>query len=369
MKTIVLIVGTRPNFMKAAPLYNSLIKNQDRYDTQIIHTGQHWDKNMSEIFIDQLGLPKNMTILDDMSTSMSQNTQMAKIMLGLECEFNKIKPDLVIVFGDVTSTLAGALTANKMNIKLAHVESGNRSFDNTMPEEINRIIVDKLSNYLFVAEPYAIENLQNEHITKNDVLEQNVFYVGNTMIDTLYQLQQSAIDNNYYTHIGLGKQYYMLLTLHRQSNVDDTNILTKIINELKYLEYKIIFPVHPRQKNKIYQLINDLDAANIMLIDPLGYLEFINLMINSKLVLTDSGGVQEETTALNIPCVTLRPNTERPITLTHGTNKLVSNILKLENVIDTIITHTILQKPQIKYWDGHASERIVEIINNVIFSP
>ena len=361
MKNIVLIVGARPNFMKAAPVYNALI-NKNKHLITIVHTGQHYDSNMSDIFLKQLGLDSthitNLGIRNG-----TQNSQIANIMLSLEKLWSN-KPNLVLVFGDVTSTLAASLCCNKLAIPVAHVESGNRSFDNTMPEEINRILVDRISDYHFVAEPNGLTNLKNELINSN-----NIHYVGNTMIDTLLNLKDAAINTNYYTTLGLEQNKYVLVTLHRPHNVDNNTNLTIILDALVKLcsNYKVVFPIHPRRK----QLINNLIAnkynspTNLIILDPQGYLEFMNLNIFSGVVVTDSGGIQEETTALNKPCITLRPNTEREITCTHGTNLLLKKL-----VVDDIVRcvelaingkHPVVSK-SINGWDGKAAERIADII-------
>ena len=368
-KDIVLIVGTRPNFMKAAPLHEEFILD-GKNNIRIVHTGQHYDYNMSDIFFEQLGLSSALVTPLNVGPA-SQNTQIANIMLKLEQEFNNKKPDLVIVFGDVTSTLAAALTCNKMNIKLAHVESGNRSFDKTMPEEINRIITDAISDFHFVAEPYAIDNLRNEGIAKNEIInKQHVFYVGNTMIDTLYKLKPAAEKLDIWKYYNLEQNEYILTTLHRPSNVDDETNLNIIFDAFKEVskDRKIIFPIHPRKKDRIEKLIGDY--KNIILTEPLGYLEFMNLHINCGIIITDSGGLQEEATVLGKQCITLRPNTERYITCTHGTNYLLKDLdskLIVKHINMAFDINNIKNKEHnIPLWDGHASKRIVKIINDLI---
>lgn len=387
-KNIILIVGTRPNFMKAAPVYNALMKQQ-KFNTIIIHTGQHYDHNMSDIFFEQLELT-NSKIINLNVGSASQNTQLAKIMLKLEGQFKILNPDLVLVFGDVTSTLAGALTCNKMNIKVGHVEAGNRSFDNRMPEEVNRILTDNIADYFFVSEPYALDNLRNENLIKNEILEyQNTFYVGNTMIDTLLKFKEKAIKNNYYQKINLEKDKYILMTLHRPSNIDNENNLNIIINAIVKLaeNYKIFFSLHPRSYDKVFGILNDSKHnnnkhnnannnvnnninASIKLSKSLGYLEFMNLNINCGVLLTDSGGLQEESTILGKPCITLRENTERFITCSHGTNYLLKELDENEIVKRVNLAMNGKHKPfyinGIKYWDGKTSERIVNIINKIL---
>lgn len=346
---IIIIVGTRPNFIKAFPVYHAL---KPDHDLKLIHTGQHYDKNMSQIFFEELKFPEPDINLNITGSPIQQT---AEVMTKLETIFLQENPDLVIVFGDVTSTLAGALVASKLNIKLAHVESGLRSFDRTMPEEINRILTDKLADILFVTEPSGLLNLKKENITNN------IFYVGNTMIDTLFKFKDQARKLKVCRKYGLVEKNYILVTIHRVNNVDENlEQIVKTLNKLSE-KYQVIFPVHPRTQKKINQ------KNKFIIIEPVGYLEFISLMIDSQLVLTDSGGIQEETTALNIPCLTARPNTERPITITHGTNQLISLDL-LETRTDQIMNGDLrIGFREIKLWDGKASERIAEILKKNIF--
>ncbi len=320
IRKIILIAGARPNFMKIAPL----VKHLKNY--KIISTGQHYG-NMSQD-----------CLLPDPDYNLDLKTSNIKVLTSNIYNILKIeKPDLVIVVGDVNSSLAGAYAANNLNIKLAHVEAGLRSFDNSMPEEVNRIRIDQLSNYLFVSEPAGIKNLKAEGITKN------VFLVGNTMIDSLIN------------------QEYAVLTLHRPSNVDNDKNLFKCLQILIKVskKIKIIFPIHPRTKEALSNLI-PINSCKV--IDPLPYPEFIKLVKGAKFVLTDSGGIQEETTHLNIPCLTMRENTERPITIEQGSNVLVGlDEKKILKEVDRILNNLI----PIKLWDGKASERICEIINRI----
>jgi UDP-N-acetylglucosamine 2-epimerase (non-hydrolysing) len=375
MKNIVLIVGTRPNFMKAAPIYLELVNNVN-YTVQIVHTGQHYDYNMSDIFFKQLELSDALITFLNIKNG-SQNTQIANILLSLEELFTNNRPDIVMVFGDVTSTLAGALTCNKMGIRVCHIEAGNRSFDKTMPEEVNRILTDSLCDYHFVAEPYAMDNLRNEGLIKNEILEGGVhaFYVGNTMIDTLLKLKTVAVCLNTYQDMGLSKNNYVLVTLHRPHNVDDDGNLEIIFDALyevaTNMNKKIVFPIHPRKKEKITNMIKYKykSPENIILCEPLGYLEFMNLNINCGVLLTDSGGLQEETTVLKKPCITLRPNTERPITCTHGTNFLLTKLNKnmIVNRIDMAFKDMHPKSDyMIPFWDGKAAERIINILDKLL---
>lgn len=354
-KKIVIIVGTRPNFIKAFPLFN-VLQNTTDYNLTLIHTGQHFDKNMSRIFFEQMKFPKIDHYLN--ITAKTQAGQLGEIITNLEQKFNEIQPDLVLVFGDVTSTLAGALTAHKMGIKVAHIESGLRSNDLSMPEEVNRILVDKISDYHFVTEPSGQTNLINEGIN-----QEHIYLMGNTMIDSLVTHKKLIDETNYYQKLDLEKGEYITVTLHRPSNVDDLDKLQLIVNELgKISQYKkLVWPIHPRTKKNL-DLLN-IDTNNILFIEPLGYLEFMNLVSNCYCVVTDSGGIQEETTVLDIPCFTLRENTERPITLIEngGTNMLVS----IDNLCENIMNNYINQKQINEYdylVDGLASQRIKAVI-------
>lgn len=360
MKKIVLIVGARPNFMKAFPVYQVLKNN---FELTLIHTGQHFDAKMSDIFFNQLGFPvpdvhldlesksrageldsklyvnnieylkdKNQVIEDLIDIDFKKLGQMGEIRAKLEIEFEKIKPELVMVFGDVTSTLAASLAAKKLGIEIAHVESGLRSGDLTMPEEVNRILTDHITTYYFVTEQSGIDNLKNEGI------EDNVYLVGNTMIDCLYMFKDKALETKYHEKIGLRSKEYILITLHRPSNVDNLDKLKEIFDDLFELakNEKLVYPIHPRTKSNLEKIgyLEKINLnSNIILEEPLGYLEFTCLESNSKYVITDSGGIQEETTALNVPCFTLRENTERPSTLivNGGTNMLISDINKIND--------------------------------------
>jgi UDP-N-acetylglucosamine 2-epimerase (non-hydrolysing) len=363
-KKIILIAGTRPDFIKIAPLLSEFKKYPEKFETFFIHTGQHYDFTMSKIFFENLNIPKPDTFLNIGSASHAKQT--AKIMVEFEKILLKEKPDFILVTGDVNSTLACALTAKKLNIKLIHVEAGLRSFDNTMPEEINRIITDSISDYLFVTEKDAIINLKNEGIS-----EKKIFFVGNVMIDTLLSNMEKIDTSTILNSLSLTSNNYSVLTLHRPSNVDSKKSLEEIYSIISNIckKIKIIYPLHPRtkkslEKHKLFEKFVTIE--NFTMINSLGYIDFINLIKNSKFILTDSGGIQEEATILKIPCLTMRENTERPVTITQGTNylvdknkklifELVNNILKEETSIKDI------SQPSIpSFWDGKTAQRIVE---------
>ncbi|MBF0299195.1 MAG: UDP-N-acetylglucosamine 2-epimerase (non-hydrolyzing) [Oligoflexia bacterium] len=354
---IVSIVGTRPNFVKIAPILHVLANkdNHRHFESVLVHTGQHYDYKMSKKFFEDLEIPRpnfNLNI-----HQASELKQLSMIIDRLDDLFKKINPDLVIVVGDVTSTLAGAIVAKKNKIKLAHVEAGLRSHDSGMPEEINRILTDRLSDYLFTTEVSAFNNL-----TKEGISERKIYFVGNVMIDTLLK-NKFEILNRSLKHNG---KNYLVLTLHRQSNVDDQEKFCRIISEINKLslKFQIIFPVHPRTEKNIKKFKLKLNK-NITLIAPQGYLDFLALCSQAKAVLTDSGGIQEEAVILKVPTITLRENTERPITIGCGNNKLfgrkICGLQKL--VIEEIKSYTPPSPP--KYWDGKAAERIVKIIAKI----
>ena len=383
MNNIILIIGARPNFMKAFPVYEALKKN---FNLTLIHTGQHFDAKMSKVFFEELKFPypditlslekktkagdfdnklyinnneylqNKDTVINELMTYNGDLGQLGEIRDKMKVEFEKAKPDLVIVFGDVTSTLAAGLSAKTLNIDLAHVESGLRSGDMLMPEEVNRVLTDHISKYYFVTEQSGVDNLKKNGITEN------VYLVGNTMIDTQKKYLQQALDTKYHETLNVKSKEYVLITLHRPSNVDDMDKLKEIFDDFEKLSKKeiLVYPIHPRtNKNleKLGYLKKVEDNPNIILDEPLGYLEFTCLMSNCKYVVTDSGGLQEESTALDIPCFTLRENTERPCTLieNNGTNKMISKISEIE-----------LKecKGSMDLWDGKSSERIKMILED-----
>ncbi|KKN58118.1 hypothetical protein LCGC14_0555510 [marine sediment metagenome] len=357
-RMIYIIGGARPNFMKISPIIKELI-NQN-LDFKLIHTGQHYDYNMSKIFFDHLGIQEPDYFLK--VGSGSHAIQTAKIMIEFEKIILEQKPDLVIVVGDVNSTIACALVAKKLFIKVAHIEAGLRSFDEKMPEEINRILTDQLADFLFITEKSAKVNLIREGIKP-----ERIFFVGNIMIDNLINNLERAVDIEFYKNFNLEKKKFVLVTLHRPSNVDNQKDLIKIVEILNYFGkcIKIVFPIHPRTKKNLikFELLQDLENKNITITDPVGYHEFLNLMINSKLILTDSGGIQEEASYLKIPVLTMRKNTERPITIKKGTNNLVENdIEKIKIHFNKILKNKQKKGSNIKKWDGKTAKRIVEII-------
>lgn len=360
MKKIDLIVGARPNFIKAFPVYDSL-KNSGNYMVRLINTGQHYDKNMSDIFFEQLKMKQ--PDYDLMVGSGTHAEQTAKIMIKIEKVFMENKPDLVMVFGDVNSTIASALAASKLHIKIAHVEAGLRSFDRTMPEEINRVLTDQISDLLFITSPEAKANLINE-----GKKEDQIFFVGNTMIDSLVRFEEYFDGKGILAEYNIQKGEFILVTIHRPSNVDNQKQFIELINTLNKIaeKYHVIWPIHPRTK-KIIGKENIRLNKKIITMDPVGYLEFMGLQKSAKFILTDSGGVQEESTYFGVPCFTVRDNTERPITITKGTNILAGTDFK--QVLDLInntqfSTKKNSKKP--KYWDGKASLRILKHIDNFI---
>jgi len=361
MKNIVAVVGVRPNFMKIAPFISEIAKYPEDFKAKLVHTGQHYDYKMSKVFFEDLDLLKPDYYLGVGSGSHSEQT--AKVMIGFEMVLEKEKPDLVVVVGDVNSTLACALTSAKLRIKVAHIEAGLRSFDRDMPEETNRQVTDVLSDYLFTPSQDANENLKREGISS-----EKIFFVGNIMIDTLMRYRDKAEKNKIKEDLGLIKENYALLTLHRPENVDRKDALTQIFSAIEDLQkrIKIIYPIHPRTKKKIeeFGLKDEVGSMkNLILTPPLSYIEFLRLMLEAKLVLTDSGGIQEETTFLSIPCLTVRNNTERPITVDIGTNIIVGK--SPEKIIEEAF-HMLngnLKRGEIPpLWDGKTAKRIVEIL-------
>lgn len=356
---IACIAGARPNFIKMAPLLNALSRSQ-RLDATLIHTGQHYDKTMSDVFFRELNIKK--PGINILSGSGSHSEQTGRIMTGLEAAFTKLKPGLVIVVGDVNSTLAAALVTSKMCIPLAHVEAGLRSYDIQMPEEINRIVTDRLSEFLFTPSADANENLQKEGIESK-----KVFLTGNIMIDTLVKHLKNTDTNKIIKRYGLEKNKYCLLTLHRPSNVDNKKVFSKIASALQKIskQTKIIFPAHPRTISRIKQfgLEKYFNSSDIIMTEPIGYIDTIGLVLSSKLVITDSGGLQEETTYLKKPCLTLRENTERPITATVGTNTVIgTNTELLLKKVNEILNGKYKHGRIPRYWDGKTSGRIVKIL-------
>lgn len=356
-KIVYLIAGARPNFMKIAPLYNAFRKSAV-FNPAIVHTGQHYDKNMSQQFFKDLEMPRPHIYLD--VGSGSHGVQTARVMERLEKVCLKNRPDLIVVVGDVNSTMAAAIVAAKLLIPLAHVEAGLRSFDRKMPEEVNRVVTDALSDYLFTTSKDANENLKKEGIAKD-----KIFFVGNVMIDTLCAFKEKAKDSSILNKLKLSKKEYAVLTLHRPSNVDDKKELKEIVKILEDISKKItiVFPVHPRTKKKIEKSVNKGAFKKIKCIEPAGYIDFLRLLSESRFALTDSGGIQEETTILGIPCLTLRQNTERPVTITEGTNVLTGvDEEKIKNELKRILNGSIKRPRRPKLWDGNTAGRIIRVL-------
>jgi len=364
---IINVVGARPNFMKIAPIIEAMNQSPNHFNHLLVHTGQHYDEKMSRDFFEDLGLPKPDVDLGIGSGSHAEQT--ARIMVEFEMVCLNENPDLVIVVGDVNSTMACTITAKKLGIKVAHVEAGLRSRDMGMPEEINRLCTDVLCDYLFTTDKLANENLLNEGIAA-----EKIHFVGNVMIDTLLKHRDIAKDLTLLNDMGLSEGEYATLTLHRPSNVDDPETFMGILDALKVISQKIpiIFPLHPRTRKLIneygfqHYFNEDKVIKGIWITEPLGYLEFLHLNMHARMVLTDSGGIQEETTVLGVPCVTLRHNTERPVTCTEGTNHLIGN--KKEDIIKT--ARSIVDGKEIagnvpELWDGKAANRIVEILHSI----
>ena len=321
MKKVISVVGARPNFMKVAPIDRSLKKYSDKIQHLIVHTGQHYDKSMSDAFFNDLEMPHPSYFLGVGSGSHAEQT--ARVMIGFEKVLLDVNPDLVIVVGDVNSTVACALTAVKMQIPVIHIEAGLRSYDRNMPEEINRMATDAICDYCFVTEESGMKNLLHDGFP-----EEKIFFVGNTMIDTQCWALDKSEKSNILSELNLNPKEFVLITLHRPSNVDDSIILKMFIEIFEKISEsrKVVFPVHPRTRKNI-SLCGFSERVennpNLIFIDPLGYVDFLTLMKNSDFVITDSGGIQEETTALGIQCLTVRTTTERPITVEIGTNQLI----------------------------------------------
>lgn len=352
---LTIVAGARPNFIKIAPMIKA-IKLCNRLEYRLVHTGQHYDSKMSETFFKQLQIPKPHSNLRVGSGSQAEQT--AKIMIGFENELINYKTDIVIVVGDVNSTMACALVAKKMNIKVAHIEGGIRSGDLSMPEEINRIVTDSISDYFFTTSVTANQNLLNCGVKPS-----SIFFVGNTMIDTLLEFKDKFIKPSVWNKHKLKNKNFILLTLHRPVNVDEEYKLAELINEIMInsRKHKVIFPVHPRTKIIIDNL--NINSKNLILLEPLSYLEFNYLSKNAKVVITDSGGITEETTVMGVPCITLRDNTERPETVLIGTNELIgTNPKSIKPTLDRLFSNKWKKGNIPDLWDGKTSERIINIL-------
>ena len=349
------VVGARPNFMKIAPIVRELARRGA--DQTLVHTGQHYDARMSDVFFEELGMPRPDHHLGVGSGSHAKQT--AAVMVAFEEACRTLRPDLVVVGGDVNSTLAVALVASKLLIPLAHVEAGLRSFDRAMPEEVNRVVTDHLSDFLFVTEASGVENLRREGIA-----EARVHLVGNCMVDTLLAHVEAALRLAPWREYHMGPGEYGLLTLHRPSNVDDDATLRALMDVLNRLADRLplLFPVHPRTLDRLARQEIPV-APGIRLTEPLSYLTFLGLMARARCVLTDSGGIQEETTALGVPCLTLRENTERPATIHEGTNRLVgTDPARIEAGFDAVLNGDTPTNRRPPLWDGHAARRIVDVL-------
>lgn len=359
MKHITIIAGARPNFMKVAPIIHEIKKRREEgslIDYVLIHTGQHYDKKMSESFFEQLNIPE--PDLNLCAGGGTQAEQTAAIMIRFESYLINNPTDLVLVVGDVTSTMACSITAQKLKIKVAHVEGGIRSGDWTMPEEINRLVTDSISNYFFTTSELANINLKNSGYN-----DDKIFFVGNTMIDTLLKNKPRFLQPSIWKDLSLKHKGYIVMTLHRPANVDQGSKLKEMMNEIINNSRKIplIFPVHPRTRKIITEL--GIKHPRLHMVDPMGYLEFNFLVERSLAVITDSGGITEETTVLGIPCLTLRDNTERPETIKIGTNELVGTDPKKIAPFMKILFSGKWKKGSIpELWDGKTAERIISIL-------
>ena len=358
---IINVVGARPNLMKIAPLMNAYA-TCDAIEPLLVHTGQHYDENMSDLFFRQLGIPEPDLNLE--IGSASHAVQTAEIMKAFEPVVVEHQPDAVLVVGDVNSTIACGTVAVKLGVKLIHVEAGLRSFDRTMPEEINRLITDAISDLLFCTEQSGVDNLRREGVS-----EEKIHFVGNLMIDTLLKHRVAADQSAILDDLALADREYAVITLHRPANVDNRENLDGLIEALECIQndLTVVFPAHPRTRAKFetFGMGARLAAmSNLRMLDPIGYLDFLKLITSARLVLTDSGGIQEETTILKVPCLTLRENTERPITLEVGSNRLVgSDPAKIVAAYREIAAGRAADSEIPPLWDGHAAERIVDVLN------
>lgn len=360
MKTVVHVVGARPNYMKIAPVMQAL-RSSPQIRQVLVNTGQHYDESLAGVFISELSLPtpdRNLGV-----GSGSHSVQTAKVMIGFEDVCLEEKPDLVVVVGDVNSTMAATLVAAKLLIPIAHVEAGLRSFDRTMPEEINRVVTDRLADLLLTPSPDADRNLKAEGVDAK-----KIHLVGNVMIDTLMKFLPVATFDRVRSRWDFAERGYAVLTLHRPSNVDDPATFNGILRAVRRVadDMPVVFPVHPRTRDRIERFDLGPLFEGITVIDPLGYLDFLALTSRARIVLTDSGGLQEESTALGIPCLTLRHNTERPITVTEGSNRIVGTDTDdiVQGYVEMMSNEGGFPRPAL--WDGHASERIAGVLTQFL---
>ncbi|MEF3077565.1 non-hydrolyzing UDP-N-acetylglucosamine 2-epimerase [Winogradskyella poriferorum] len=362
MYNITIIAGARPNFMKIAPIIHAIEnakKRGEALDYRLVHTGQHYDKNMSGSFFEQLSIPEPHINLE--CSGGTQAEQTAAILVNFEKELTQHPANLVLVVGDVTSTMACALVAQKLHTKVAHVEAGIRSGDWTMPEEINRLVTDSITNYFFTTSELANQNLRN-----NGVADNQIFYVGNTMIDTLLKQRPNFKAPEVWSQLHLKPKSYIVMTLHRPANVDEESQLNAMIDEIveNTQDLPLIFPVHPRTAKILERL--KVSHPRLHMVAPLSYLEFNYLVEHAKAVITDSGGITEETSVMNVPCMTLRDNTERPETMDLGTNELVgTNPKAIKPYLEKLFKGEWKRYQTIPLWDGKTAERIVSHILNI----
>lgn len=363
MKKAMVVVGARPNFMKVSRL-RQVARAEQAFEVELVHTGQHFDERMSGIFLEQFGLAP------DRSLSVPEGSpaeRLGHLITALATAMRAARPDLVVVVGDVDSTLAGALAANKLGLRLAHLESGLRSRDMGMPEEVNRILTDRIADLLLVTEPSGRENLLAE-----GVAEERIAFVGNTMIDTLVALDDRIQRSDVLLRLGIAQGGHALVTMHRPANVDHADALARVVDLLQAVarHRTVVFPIHPRTAKSLerFGLLPRLQAtAGIILCEPLGYIDFQKLVAASAVVITDSGGIQEETTFRRIPCLTLRPSTERPVTVTEGTNDLITfDLAALDEALGRIERGEFKKGRVPELWDGRATERVVAALKRVL---
>ena len=364
MKRVLIVVGTRPNFIKVTR-FKKVAAERGTIDVRIVHTGQHYSANMADVFFEQFGLVPDLFLNIGAG---SANSQMAAIMTGLEPVITAEKPDLVLVVGDVNSTFAAALTANKMAVRIGHLESGLRSFDRSMPEEHNRILTDQLTDHFFITEQSGVDNLRKEGRP-----EAALHFVGNTMIDTLVAFEPQVQASPVLQQLGLGDGGHVLMTIHRPATVDVPERLSELLDLIADVcasGRKVVFPIHPRTVKNIeaFGLKAKVDAIQgLVLTEPLDYFAFQKLVATCAFILTDSGGIQEESTFRRVPCLTLRPNTERPSTVTIGSNELVPLDMAAVRAAIARIENGSFKKGEVPpLWDGHATERIVEVLERVL---
>ncbi len=354
------VVGARPNFMKIAPIHRRM-QESNVFDPILIHTGQHYDERMSKSFFVDLNMPEPDIYLGVGSGTHAEQT--AAVLVKMEKALLELKPDYVLVVGDVNSTISASLAAAKLNIPVVHVEAGLRSFDREMPEEINRVLTDSIAEHLFVTEHSGLVNLARE-----GVAAEKVHFVGNVMIDSLVEHLEKAANIDFMGDYPLQGGEFVLMTMHRPSNVDHPQTLEKLLFALDEIQKQlpILFPIHPRTQKRLneFGLQRKMqDMKNMILIEPLGYMQFLHVMQQARLLLTDSGGIQEETTFLKIPCITMRDNTERPITIELGTNQLVGNDpFQILAAVNYALNYRYEDQPAPPLWDGLASKRIVDIM-------